>query len=955
MRVSGTRTYYRPTPPKMPPGLVNLIQDLSRDVLKNNPTDIYGYCANHFKQLLEIRDGPLQKKKLTLEEKIAKAQEKVRQRAEQRRQQYDNEMLKRQRDQETEIKASNNNDTPIPVQEAAAIDITPLIHKEQELVNSLAEPVSSAEAVLSAEPISSAESVSSAEPVSSATIAVSSATTTVSSATTAVSSATTAVSSAPVIPSLAAVSSVVALSSAVGLSSAAALSSAVAISSAVALSSAADPSSPAAQSSAIVELSNKNDTPPEDYQISEVARNDKNDLKLDMKADSISKMDELKGDIFTAEANTPISDNAIENPIIVPETKIISSDASETLNNMSEPVVEVQVKPDNQQSFEENEEFIAVDLQETDKSSPINDVIIENNKIYVENVTAIKTEPVTDNKSEENDADKLKSSVQPFTFDNNNVETQPDEIVTKTQHSNVTENIKDGNVVLDYESQINTTENGEKKLETDDNKKETDSDSQETNQFEISFKESPTVELQGSQVSSDVMESLLDSNTDNEIMTLVVQESSNGDLEEVNGFNEISALNSNIHTDSPQSNKVESGQDSENEKLQENHRENVIDNAIEDNVKNTEHIENNDIRNNDLGTSKLSEATPNNQDNMDLETAAVTIQKVFRSFLFKSRTSTLDETVNDETMYSNDDEKNKEECDFTIPGPLNERRPHGITRMDTVLQTVNEEKSLSLSDDSSTLSSAATIIQAHVRGFLVRNKLYSNKTISTNSQHTSYSNEPSLTSLEMDNEQNKNKTVLNIHIVPEGGNYLSRDESLITSMDLSLDSSPPSSINLHPLGYDKSERRKQLKREDAIQSISPPSNNSGKLSEDVDSVKELNDSETVDHVDHPVENNKTIKDNLNDNMAQSKNKSNVVEHVAPENISSDDVETCVQQNKSLDTVNSDELDVVTPFESSEDNNPSEHKLIHSGEFHDAVLPTNPTKVSRSDTTVASGE
>ncbi|CAH1637758.1 unnamed protein product [Spodoptera littoralis] len=931
MRVSGTRTYYRPTPPKMPPGLVNLIQDLSRDVLKNNPTDIYGYCANHFKQLLEIRDGPLRKKKLTLEEKIANAQEKVRQRAEQRRQQYDNEMLKQQRNQESEIKASNNNDTPIPVQETASIDITPLIHKEQELVNSSAEPVSSAEAVLSAEPISSAESVSSAEPVSSAT---------------------TAVSSAPVVPSLAAVSSVVALSSAVGLSSAAALSSAVVISSAVALSSAAAPSSPAAQSSAIVV--DKNDTPPEDYQISEEAKNDNTDLKLDMKADSISKTDEIKGDIFTPEANIPTSDNPTENPIIVPETKIISSDASETLNIMNEPVIEVQVKPDNQQPFEENEEFIAVDLQQTDKSSPIKDVILENDKIYVENATAIKTEPVTDSKSEENDADKLKSFVEPVRIDNNNVGTQPDEIVTKTQHSNVIENIKDGNVVLDHESQINTIGNGEKKLETDDNKKETDSDSQETNQFEISFKESPTVELQDSQVSSDVMESLLDSNTDNEIMTLVVQESGNGDLEEVNGFNEISALNSNIHTDSPQSNKVESGQDSENEKLQENHRENLIDNAIEDNDKNTEHIENNDIRNNDLGTLKLSEATPssNNQDNMDLETAAVTIQKVFRSFLFKSRTSTMDETVHDETMYSNDDEKNKEECDFTIPGPLNERRPH-ITRMDTVLQTVNEEKSLSLSDDSSTLSSAATIIQAHVRGFLVRNKLNSNKTISTNSQHTSYSNEPSLTSLEMDNEQNKNKTVLNIHIVPEGGNYLSRDESLITSMDLSLDGSPPSSINLHPLGYDKSERRKQLKREDAIQSISPPSNNSGKLSEDVDSVKELNDSETVEHVENLVENNKTIKDILNDDMAQNNNKSNVVEHVAPENISTDDVETCVQQNKSLDTVNSDELDVVTPFESSEDNNPSEHKLIHSGEFHDAVLPTNPTKVSRSDTTVAS--
>ncbi|KAF9806148.1 hypothetical protein SFRURICE_016347 [Spodoptera frugiperda] len=900
MRVSGTRTYYRPSPPKMPPGLVDLIQELSRDVLKNNPADIYGYCANHFKQLLEIRDGPLRKKKLTLEEKIANAQEKVRQRAEQRRQQYDNEMLKQHRDQESEIKASNENDASIPAQEASAIDITPLIHKEQELVNSSAEPVSSA---------------------------------------------APAVLSAAAVPSLAAVSSVVALSSAVGLSSAAALSSAVTISSAVALSSAAVPSS------AEIELSNKTDTPPADQQNSEeVAIKDSEDLKVDEKADSISKEDEeVKGDITAADS---ISHYPTENPLNVLETKTISSDASENLNNSSEPITDEQVKPDNQQHAEENEGLIAADLQETDESSPINDVIVENHKNDDETAAATNIESETDNKSEVNNADTPKSIVLPETIDDHNVEPQPEEIVTKTQHSNVTESIKDDNIDLDHTSQINKTENGEKKLEgEDDTKKETDSDSQETNQFEITFKESPTVELQGPQVSSDVLESLSDSNTDNEIMTLVVQESGNGDLEEINGFNETHALdsNSNTHTDSPHSIKVESGQDFE--KLQEDQHKNQINNSIEDNGKITEHLENNDIQNSDLGASKLSESG-NNQDNMDLETAAVTIQKVFRSFLFRSRTSTLDESVNDETMYSNDNEKNKEECDFTIPGPLNERRPHGITRMDTVLQTVNEEKSLSLSDDSSTLSSAATIIQAHVRGFLVRNKLNSNKTISTNSQHTSYSNEPSLTSLEMDNEQNKNKTVLNIHIVPEGGNYLSRDESLITSMDLSLDSSPPSSINLHPLGYDKSERRKQLKREDAIQSISPPSNNSGKLSEDVDSVKELNDSETVDH---PVENNKINKDNLNDDVAQSNNKNKAVEHVAPEYIAIDDVETCVQQNKSLDTVNSDELDVVTPFESSEDNNPSEHKLMHSGEFHDAVLPTNPTKVSRSDTTVASGE
>lgn len=305
----------------------------------------------------------------------------------------------------------------------------------------------------------------------------------------------------------------------------------------------------------------------------------------------------------------------------------------------------------------------------------------------------------------------------------------------------------------------------------------------------------------------------------------------------------------------------------------------------------------------------------------------------------------------------------QEECDFPIAGALNtERRPHGITRMDTVLQTVNEEKSLSLSTDDSSLSSAATVIQAHVRGFLVRNKLNSNKTVSTNSLAASNSNEPSLTSLEIDTDQNKNKTILNIHIVPEGGNYLSRDESLITSMDLSLDS-PPSSINLqlHPLGYDKSERRK-LKREDAIQSISPPSNNSGKLSEDVDSVKELPLNDHVGIADHQERNNSTQESSLENTSIEDLNFSHVENIVLKTIVSkvpgdtkqdTDNSEINIKQKrKSLTKMNSDEMDVVTAFISNEEHISSDSKLMHTGEFHDAVLPT---KVSRSNTSVASGE
>lgn len=275
-----------------------------------------------------------------------------------------------------------------------------------------------------------------------------------------------------------------------------------------------------------------------------------------------------------------------------------------------------------------------------------------------------------------------------------------------------------------------------------------------------------------------------------------------------------------------------------------------------------------------------------------------------------------------------------------------ERRPLGISRMDTVLQTVNEEKSLSLStDDSSTLSSAATTIQAHVRGFLVRNRLNSNKTVSTTSVN---SNE----FLEPDTEQQKNKTVLNIHIVPEESNYLSRDESIITSMELSLDGSPPSSVNLHPLSYDVSERRKLLKREDAVQSISPPSNNSGKLSEE--SVKELfiNDETVEGNVELKTEepNNDSGVDSEAVSISSTATATTIVNVTdltkAPEH----------KRSKSLQNMDHDESDVVTPYipspRSSSSDFENSSKLEHSGEFHDVLLPT---RVTRNDTTVVRGE
>lgn len=58
MRVHGTRAYIEPTPvPKMPAGLVELMEGLSREVLKNNPTEVYKFCAQHMRNLLVLRDG----------------------------------------------------------------------------------------------------------------------------------------------------------------------------------------------------------------------------------------------------------------------------------------------------------------------------------------------------------------------------------------------------------------------------------------------------------------------------------------------------------------------------------------------------------------------------------------------------------------------------------------------------------------------------------------------------------------------------------------------------------------------------------------------------------------------------------------------------------------------------------------------------------------------------------
>ncbi|CAG9565486.1 unnamed protein product [Danaus chrysippus] len=346
----------------------------------------------------------------------------------------------------------------------------------------------------------------------------------------------------------------------------------------------------------------------------------------------------------------------------------------------------------------------------------------------------------------------------------------------------------------------------------------------------------------------------------------------------------------------------------------------------------------------DKNEQKLGNAV--NETAMDLETAAITIQKVFRSFLFRNKTLSSDDATNVDINLLIEDKDQKDGNEILSGQSNKDRRSLGLSRIDSVLQTVNEEQSLSLStDDSSTLSSAATIIQAHVRGFLVRNKLIGNKANSSTSGFDSDGH--SIASLEIDNDGRKNKTVLNIHIVPEGGHFMSRDESMLTSIDLSVDGSPRDSVNLHPMGHDTSERRKLLKREDAIQSISPPSNNSGKHSEEVDSVKEILEQDTQamnqNECNGIIDPNKSNTNESKEKLPEEKND----EIKNADALGSSKLGT---SDFSLPSLASDEMDVVTPFTATDTD--GESRIIHSGECHDVLLPTT---VSRTDTSVVRGE
>ncbi|XP_030024625.2 putative uncharacterized protein DDB_G0282133 isoform X2 [Manduca sexta] len=814
MKMTGSRAYTRPTPvPKMPPGLVELMEGMTKEVLRCNTTNVYEFCAAHMQKLLEIRDGPTGKRTLNLEQKISKAQAIIKQRAQDRQRKYDKEMQL--------LSKIDDKDNKLPPQ--STLIKAPVTHElfsnrldEIEIShNSLANPFNCEE---NNEIIKSEELF----PVTKeATISVDQ---NVNQTINELESNSTAIDIKKIESNLDKSFDVL----------------------------------PATLTNAseCINISGSHDSS-KVFKIPGLSKN------VEEKNNNNMAVNEAEVEYIPPAVETPEKNEIRENNVgIPPITQNIKSYSSQySIDNK-------EIKLDENKS---NIKDIKIKEETENNISVISEVDLFDDKIS-----------------------KIPANRQSVPEDNlTNGMITVEATYNLTKNDNISTSMSKNNE-NDFGTSINYADDNIKSHVTENHKVEIDN-----NLTGVTDVASSTF---------DIATNLNQKNSELQFLNKgnvkrTEQDDENHGESEIDEYNKHSYLSSNsIHP------------------------------ATDISPENPTGI----VSSDDRGTN-----------NMDLETAAITIQKVFRSFLFKSRAS------NDDT--SSIDEDNKEANGYSSSNSTKERRSLGITRMDTMLQTVNEEKSLSLStDDSSTLSSAATIIQAHIRGFLVRNKLNSNKTTSTNSILNSDDPVTSSPDNETNQNQNNNRTVLNIHIVPEGNMpSLSHDESIVTSMDMSLDGSPLSSINLHPLGYDKSEPRKQLKREDAIQSISPPSNNSGKLSEDVDSTKEVLISGAI------TNDNNLASDNDHTDKTTIVPDVSVIQDDPVESLEvsvPDSTTNITRKKNSLTKMSSDEMDVVTPFTSDNSQHLPESsnitKLMHSGELHDVVLPTN---VSRSSTSVVRGE
>ncbi|XP_063387376.1 dentin sialophosphoprotein-like isoform X3 [Cydia fagiglandana] len=904
MRLTGSRAYARPAPtPTMPPGLVELMEGLAKDVLKNNPDNVYEFCAAHMQKLLEIRDGPaLPKKPLSLEQKIAYAQEKRRQRSKNRQLQHDGKLL-----EHPDAKLDHEDKLPMKETPVDTSDLQPVIKEDEFIMKN--------EVEIFHEPRDEPSEV---------------------------------------------VNKVFEVSQ---------------------VEHEAKESVPNITQKLETEGSSEKVTEQVNETIIRVDTNERSAVEANVKSENVAEMDDQSKeivdlvvqstehvknmppneDIFEAQLND--SEPTVRNTVIEVEEKTDSNnggpvykevirdefnEVASTLLLASKTITAFSNISDVKATAMEVVEEPEIDRKEVNIDTKHEEILLKEfaNQIepgkkledVIEEHKIIKEE-TTDIQHEESGADNIsfKEQVEDITRSDNEhvVEQNYGSLLSKSQDS-TNPTVEDINInPRDTILQTESSHNENQVLSSTETKTSNTTNSQVSAGVELSENQ---VLIEETTETSTVHDSVLNKDESHDQEVHKVNYESQADIE-VTEVEDKHSEQGPVHS--------EESVVKDNTTAHDNTTAGIKSNSIHDSKEITEH-------------SAVS--------GMDLETAAITIQKVFRTFLFsKSRASTFDDTINENSLGEDMEKKDfQDEPEYALTTNLNtERRTLGISRMDTVLQTVNEEKSLSLSDESS-LSSAATTIQAHVRGFLVRNRLASNKTASSSSLVNS---DGQSTSLDGDVNEPK-KTILNIHIVPERGQFMSRDESLLTSIDLPLDNSPPSSINLHPLGYDKSERRKQLKREDAVQSISPPSNNSGKQSEEVDSVKEtLNDSEDLDgkeehqvvSVNNQDKPHEADTESCDTTLTISSTAETVIDadNYNPREVLSSPEHNLESDNKNHEVLtSSDEMDVVTPSTiaaktpSVDTENDDKPKLVHSGEFHDIVVQT---QVKRSEASVVRGE
>lgn len=410
------------------------------------------------------------------------------------------------------------------------------------------------------------------------------------------------------------------------------------------------------------ELCTQSDDP--QYQKNEdLATKDNDNLINDIKSEPQDKEYESKIYINLTESTNEISDSISTQDTALIEISKTETPASkvEILDNFCPPMEDGEMQRVETQSVQEGQIFVAETgvMQAFDSSSefsdpeqhlsrPINSI----NSTQDKELDLEKTADLDVQNSVTQAANEISKEM---------VETQIDVNLSlnKEIQSNDTENMQQY-IEPDFTNGSNISNNVELTTNNDDNvNKENENGNEEndreTSTFDISYKESPPMELKDSEINSDMVGSLLQTNPDNDVVTLITQEPTNDQVEQHNAFKndtEHSELPGS-HKDNSDTNGIISGRDEDTQ--QQNQINNI---GLIENSKENSDI---DYSGYEYTAAKLEEIQQiHNQDsNMDLETAAVTIQKVFRSFLFKSRASTFDDTVTDETIFLNEAEKNK--------------------------------------------------------------------------------------------------------------------------------------------------------------------------------------------------------------------------------------------------------------------------------------------------------